>query len=237
MHYTIIDMEKDPRCGQFAYFRAMQYPFASVTVEVDITDMMTARGSRPFFLSLLYAVVRAANAVPQLRRRILPDGRVAEYDWCAPSYTAMKPDGRVAEYDWCAPSYTAMKPDGVYVYCTVEGDMPYGTFIAEGQRRQREVLERGTLTEDGDVRSFFFVSSVPWVHYSQLQHPAESPDDSNPRISWGKYVTANGRTTLPVTLTVHHALADGLHISIFYQKLEEELAALTRQWNESKKDF
>ena len=44
MHYTIIDMEKDPRCGQFAYFRAMQYPFASVTVEVDITDMMTARG-------------------------------------------------------------------------------------------------------------------------------------------------------------------------------------------------
>ncbi len=178
MHYTIIDMEKDPRCGQFAYFRAMQYPFASVTVEVDITDMMTARGSRPFFLSLLYAVVRAANAVPQLRRRILPDGRVAEYDWCPPSYTAMK-------------------PDGVYVYCTVEGDMPYGTFIAEGQRRQREVLERGTLTEDGDVRSFFFVSSVPWVHYSQLQHPAESPDDSNPRISWGKYVTVNGRTTLP----------------------------------------
>lgn len=218
MHYTIIDMEKDPRCGQFAYFRAMQYPFASVTVEVDITDMMTARGSRPFFLSMLYAVVRAANAVPQLRRRLLPDGRVAEYDWCAPSYTVMK-------------------PDGVYVYCTVEGDMPYGTFIAERQRRQREVLERGTLTEDGDVRSFFFVSSVPWVHYSQLQHPAESPDDSNPRISWGKYVTVNGRTTLPVSLFVNRALADGLHISRFFLNLEKELADMTRQWNESKKDF
>lgn len=218
MHYTIIDMEKDPRCGQFAYFRAMQYPFASVTVEVDITDMMTARGSRPFFLSLLYAVVRAANAVPQLRRRLLPDGRVAEYDWCPPSYTAMK-------------------PDGVYVYATVEGNLAYEEFVAEGQRRQKEVLERGTLTEDGDLRSFFFVSSVPWVHYSQLQHPAESPDDSNPRISWGKYVTVNGRTTLPVSLFVNHALADGLHISRFYQKLEEELAALTRQWNESKKDF
>ena len=149
MHYTIIDMEKDPRCGQFAYFRAMQYPFASVTVEVDITDMMTARGSRPFFLSLLYAVVRAANAVPQLRRRILPDGRVAEYDWCAPSYTVMK-------------------PDGVYVYATVEGNLAYEEFVAEGQRRQKEVLERGTLTEDGDLRSFFFVSSVPWVHLSLI---------------------------------------------------------------------
>ena len=208
MHYTIIDMEKDPRCGQFTYFRGMTFPFAGLTVE----------SSRPFFLSLLYAVVRAANTVPQLRRRLAEDGTVVEYDWCPPSYTAMK-------------------PDGVYVYCTVEGDMPYGTFIAEGQRRQREVLERGTLTEDGDVRSFFFVSSVPWVHYSQLQHPAESPDDSNPRISWGKYVTVNGRTTLPVSLFVNHALADGLHISRFFLNLEKELADMTANGTRAKKNF
>ena len=125
MHYNIINMADDPRSGQFAYFRGMTFPFAGLTVEMDITDMMAARGERPFFLSMLYAVVRAANAVPQLRRRLAEDGTVVEYDWCSPSYTAMK-------------------PDGVYVYCTVEGDMPYGTFIAEGQRRQREVLERGT---------------------------------------------------------------------------------------------
>ena len=151
--------------------------------------------------------------------------------------TIMDLNGDVTTFANVIDDIVAMKPDGVYVYCTVEGDMPYGTFIAEGQRRQREVLERGTLTEDGDVRSFFFVSSVPWVHYSQLQHPAESPDDSNPRISWGKYVTVNGRTTLPVSLFVNHALADGLHISRFFLNLEKELADMTRQWNESKKDF
>ena len=60
-------------------------------------------------------MVRAANAVPQLRRRI-------------------REDGSVVEYDWCPPSYTAMKPDGVYVYCTVEGDLPYTEFAALGQR-------------------------------------------------------------------------------------------------------
>ena len=38
MHYTIIDMEKDPRCGQFAYFRGMTFPFAGLTVEMDITS-------------------------------------------------------------------------------------------------------------------------------------------------------------------------------------------------------
>ena len=136
----------------------------------------------------------------------------------------------MVEYDWCPPSYTAMKPDGVYVYCTVEGDLPYEAFVALGQRRQREVLERGTLTEDGDVLSFFFVSALPWLHYSQLEHPAVSADDSNPRISWGKAITNNGRTTLPVSLYVNHALADGLHISQFFAGLERELQTLADSW-------
>lgn len=209
MSYHIIDMTSDPRSGQFAYFRRMLFPFAGVTAEVDITDFVAWRQGRPFFLSLLYAVTRAANAVPQLRRRILPDGRVVEYDWCPPSYTAMK-------------------PDGVYVYCSIEENLPYNEFVALGQRRQREVLQRGTLTEDGDPLSLFFVSSLPWLHYSQLEHPAVSADDSNPRISWGKAVSAAGRTTLPVSLFVNHALADGLHISQFFADLERELQELTR---------
>lgn len=77
------------------------------------------------------------------------------------------------------------------------------------------------------------MSSLPWLHYSQLQHPAVDADDSNPRISWGKYVMANGRTTLPVSLFVNHALADGLHISRFFQNLENELAVLAQRWHES----
>ena len=64
MGHHVVDMSKDPRSGQFAYFRGMTFPFAGLTVEMDITDMMAARGGRPFFLSMLYAVVRAANAVP-----------------------------------------------------------------------------------------------------------------------------------------------------------------------------
>ena len=117
MGVRVVDMSADPRGGQFEYFRRMTFPFAGITAEVDITDFMAARQGRPFFLSMLYAVTRAANGVPQLRRRI-------------------RPDGSIVEYDWCAPSYTAMKPDGVYVYCNVEGDLPYTQFVAQGQLPQ-----------------------------------------------------------------------------------------------------
>ena len=110
MSYQLIDMTKDPRSGQFAYFRQMLFPFAGVTAEVDITDFAARRLGRPFFPGFLYAVVRE--------------------------------DGSVVKYDWCPPSYTAMKPDGVYVSSTVEGDLPYEAFVALGQRRQREVCHR-----------------------------------------------------------------------------------------------
>ena len=65
MSHQLIGMTKGPRSGQFAYFRQMLFPFAGVTAEVDITDFAARRRGRPFFLSVLYAVVRAANAVPQ----------------------------------------------------------------------------------------------------------------------------------------------------------------------------
>ena len=52
------------------------------------------------------------------------------------------------------------------------------------------------------------------------------PADSNPRITWGKSFRQEGRTLLPVTLLVHHALADGIHLARFYEALDRELERL-----------
>ena len=62
MAYRIVNVAEDPRSGQFAYFRAMADPWAGITVPVDITAFYNALDGRPFFLSFLYALTRAANA-------------------------------------------------------------------------------------------------------------------------------------------------------------------------------
>ena len=209
MAWKKVDMEQDPRNGQFAYFRAMENPWAGVTVPVDITAFHKALNGRPFFLSFLYAVVRAANDVPELRRRLR--------------------DGQVIEYDRCQPSYTAMRSNGVYVYCLVDsGTLPYGDFVREGKRKQVESWGKDELKETGDSLNHFFVSCLPRLPYTQIQHPSVSRDDSNPRFSWGKFTKENGRVTLPVSLFINHALADGWHVTQFYRNLDRELAELAR---------
>ena len=67
MAKKIIDMSQSPRAGQFAYFSAMADPWAGATVMVDITDFLSAIREKglPFFLSFLFAVTRAGNAVPE----------------------------------------------------------------------------------------------------------------------------------------------------------------------------
>ena len=213
MAWKKVDMEQDPRNGQFAYFRAMGNPWAGVTVPVDITAFHKALNGRPFFLSFLYAVVRAANDVPELRRRLK--------------------DGQVIQYDRCQPSYTAMRSNGVYVYCLVDsGTLPYEDFVQEGKRKQQAALEKDELKETGDPLNHFFVSCLPWLPYTQIQHPSVSRDDSNPRFSWGKFTEENGRVTLPVSLFINHALADGWHVTRFYRNLDRELAELTAYFQE-----
>ena len=66
MTYREVDMTRDPRGGHFAYFCSLASPAAGLTVPVDITDLHKNLGDRSFFISFLWCVQRAANAVPEI---------------------------------------------------------------------------------------------------------------------------------------------------------------------------
>ena len=61
MTRKIIDMTKDPRGGQFEYFRTMTDPWAGITVPVDITALSMRQLLRGAIgLPLRYAPVPVA---------------------------------------------------------------------------------------------------------------------------------------------------------------------------------
>ena len=68
----IIDPASLPRRAHFEYFNSFTNPYVGVTVEADITKLMNWREKKgaPFFLSLLYHVAQAANAVPEFPLKI-----------------------------------------------------------------------------------------------------------------------------------------------------------------------
>ena len=82
--YRKIDLETWPRRELFAFYRTFDAPCYNLTVKVEAEPIHTfakARGES-FFLLSLYAILRAANAVPQLRQRII-GGEVIEFEQIA----------------------------------------------------------------------------------------------------------------------------------------------------------
>ncbi len=203
-----IDMTKDPRAAHFEYFRTMTSPYVGITANCDITALRayTQRTGAPFFLTLLHCAVNAANDVPQLRRRIQEDG--------------------VVEYDCCISSHTVALPDDTYCYCQLDCRPPLEEFLPYALAEVEKAKNCPDITDGDDVDRLLFVTSVPWVSFTGLRHPTTYPADSIPRITFGKFFSQGDKVLLPVDLTAHHALVDGLHIAHFFARLEERAAAL-----------
>mgnify|MGYP000209973171 FL=1 len=182
MNWRTVDMSRESRRDQFAYFQTLSNPYVGVTVQVDVTELAVwcRESGTSFFLAVLYAAVRAANGVPELRRRIRGD--------------------QVVEYDRCPSSHTVALPDGTYCYCRLEADRPFADFLPYAAAEQERVKAAPTLEDGEDGESLFFVSCVPWLSYTALTQPTPTPADSNPRITWGRWHRQEGRILLPMTL-------------------------------------
>lgn len=201
-----VDMASSPRRAHFDYFRSLQNPMVGVTVDVDVTDLVEAcrAGGVSFYLAFIHIAALAADGVPELRRRIR--------------------DGRVVEYDACGTSHIEPLPDGSYAYCTLYHDMEWVDYFHRAEQVRRDCVEHPSIDEADDAEGLYFITTLPWLHYTQLVQPTAGGDESNPRISWGRYDRdARGRLQMPVTLLCHHALVDGAHIAGFYQGLEAML--------------
>lgn len=211
MDYKYLDMETYKRKNHFEYFNSLSYPYVGLTVNVDITDLLkTIKAKRlPFFLSICYCVSRAANRVPEFRQRIL--------------------NNQIIEYDDCLTSHIVALSDGTYCYCDLDSNRPFEDYICYAAYEQEKAKQKNSIDEKADDKlGKIFISTIPWVSYTALINPTPVPADSNPRITWGKYFVQNEKVLLPVSVLCHHALVDGLHISKFYDFLNEEIAAVAR---------
>ena len=190
----VIDLNTYPRRAHFEHFRQMAYPYVGCTVDVDITDFLAAIKAKGQPFFLSFLRCAALAANDVPQLR----QRIA--------------DDQIVEFDFCPTSHTVAREDGTYSYCELDARTP--DFLAYAAARQQQAKETGNI-EDADP--------LPWFSYTSLIQPTPFPADSNPRLTWGRYFERDSRTLMPVTLLCNHALVDGLHLGLFYDRLKERL--------------
>ena len=133
--------------------------------------------------------------------------------------------GRLVLWDQIEPYYAHFHPDReTFVKLVTPFDTDLETFHRRflEDRRRYAALDHFDLTDVPP--NTFDVSCLPWVRYRSFDmHIFDSGTYLAPVVTWGKYEREGARTVLPVSLNIHHAVADGFHLSRFFLELQELL--------------
>lgn len=208
MPHRTVDLETWPRREHYQLFKALDHPFFTVTVEVDLTDWLAAirAAGLPFYPSLVHQVTAATNAVEALRTRMRGD--------------------TVVIHDRIDVSFTVPWREELFNFCTVAFDPDLTTFLANCEPAvARARTAPHLLLDEAHRDDMIYVSSAPWFAFTGLTQVGDAKSgDSFPRVAWGKLVERDGRSHVTMNIQLHHAVADGLHVARFLDHLQAGLA-------------
>jgi chloramphenicol O-acetyltransferase type A len=204
---TRIDFSNWERRELFAFFDSFSEPFHGVCLRVDCTESFRCAKDRHLsvFLTLLHRSLVAVNQVDNFMLRSV-DGEVWRYGTIHGGSAVGRPNGTIG--------------------------FGYYTFRRALQDFVREASVEVARVKAGDElarypgQDLIRYSVLPWLDFTSLSHARNlARKDSTPLITFGKITHANGRSTMPVSIHVHHGLADGEHVARFVELFEQKLAA------------
>ncbi|WP_184549905.1 chloramphenicol acetyltransferase [Mucilaginibacter sp. FT3.2] len=192
-----LDIDTWARKEHFLFFKQFDEPFYGVTVTMDCTAAYAFAKEKKvsFFLYTMHCALTAAQRIPAFTYRIEGDD----------VYIHSKIDG----------GSTVGRSNGTFGF----GSFPYATsfddFIIEANKEVESVQNSTELIRSSATNIIRF-SSLPWIDFTSISHVRMfGIEDSCPRISFGKMTPSDGKRSMPVSIHVHHALVDGLHIGQF----------------------
>ncbi len=202
-----LDLANWARRDLFEFFRGYERPHFNVCTHLDVTKLLSLVRDRPgvsVSLAYIYFALRIANEIEPFRYRLK--------------------EGKVIVHEVINGGTTVLLPNESFSYAYFDYQEDFETFFAAAsqsiKRVQADGLLKPTMRDD-----LIYFTVLPWVSFTSFAHAhTQGRGESVPRIAFGKFINEGARTMLPISVEVHHALMDGLHVGRFLNGLEEVLS-------------
>lgn len=199
-----LDIDTWVRKEHFNFFKNFEEPFYGVVVNIDCTAAyrFAKKNGVSFFLYYLHKSLSAANSLDPFKYRMYGDD--------------------VFIYDRINAGPTIGRDNGTFGFAYIDFNHSFEEFMTGAKKEIERVQSTTTLFApklDDDIIHF---SSLPWINFTSISHARSfSFPDSCPKISFGKMTENNGKLTMPVSIHVHHALVDGLHVGQYIDHFQQ----------------
>lgn len=199
-----INIENWERKNQFEFFKNYEDPFFNITATLDVTVLYNhcKQHKMSFFLASLYVANQAMNQIPAFKLRLKND--------------------KIIEFSKIHIDSTVLNEDNTFSFCHFETFPTLFEFMKNGTEilsDHRNGIEDDSHVYDLDVAHS---TSIPWVSITGFKH-ARNGNEKHigiPKIVFGKYFEDNNRKIMPFSVEVHHALMDGIHVGLLFEKMQ-----------------
>ena len=203
-----LDLDTWPRRDAFDYFRGFDKPYFNVCLRVDVSRLKQAvADTRAGSLTLAYYFIalRLANLHEAFRYRM--EGQ------------------RVRVHAVVGGSTTVLRDDGSFGFADFDDQPTFAAFAAPAAAAIDASRERRTPFEPKpEAQACIHFTSLPWLHFSSFSHARNwRREDSIPKLAFGRIDVDGARAWMPLSVEVHHALMDGLHVGRYVQAFEAAL--------------
>lgn len=211
MHYSAVDLNTWERGGLFKFYIDKMRIVMSLTVDIDVAPLLAyaRKNNLRFYPAMIWVVSKVINSHEEFKYAWDSDGNLIRWDYISPFYAVFNRD------DESFTKFVTEYTDNIFDFCKRAED-----------DRIKYKDERAIV--NNQPQNFFDVSCLPWVSYKHFN--VQVFDEGKflaPVVTWGKYEQKNDKKILmPLTMNIHHAVADGFHLSRFFNEVEALIDSL-----------
>ncbi|NRT72978.1 CatA-like O-acetyltransferase [Clostridium beijerinckii] len=205
MGFNVINMNTWARKECFNHFFNNAKCTCSITVNIDITNLYNyiKTNELRFYPTFTWVVSKVINSYGEFKMAFDEEGKLGFFDEIGPSYSVLNDETKVM-----SDLYTSFNNKFLSFY----GDM---------ENALNNYKQDANFTTKFQ-NNFFIVSCLPWFDYTSFNVNNEgSSPFLFPMVTWGKFFEEGNKIIMPVTIQVHHAVADGYHCSLFFSDVKE----------------
>lgn len=178
----------------------------SMTCDIDITDFLSYIKEREyrFYPCFIWAVTKIVNNHSEFKLGWDENNQIGEYDIIHPYFAHF------------------YKDDENFVKLVTEYDDDLSIFHTDFVQTIKKYKDYRNFDLKKIPANTFDVSCLPWIDYKNFDiHVFDEGKYLAPVVTWGKYTESGGKVIIPLSFNIHHAAADGYHLSRFFVELRE----------------
>jgi len=200
-----IDLKTWSRAQHFAFFKGFSDPYFNVTTNINVKNLFlfVKNNKLSFFNSYLFLTLKAANNYQPLCLRIKDD--------------------EVLEVKSVNASVVQLCDDDSFRFSYLIFDEKFSEFdtkakSAADKAKNNPFFSHDFKNNEGQLNTLH-ISVLPWLNFTSFKHATHLPNELGiPKLVFGQYDKNTGM--MPLSIEVHHALMDGVHLAKFIKLLQ-----------------